>query len=48
MERIVVWIDVRDEETEQVRKKLEKLLNAMKVSHKVVDVSHMGTMEDKH
>jgi hypothetical protein len=48
MERVVVWIDVRDEDAERVRRKLEEFLNSMKVSHTVVGVSKVKTGEDKH
>jgi hypothetical protein len=48
MERVVVWIDVRGEDAEMVRRKLEEFLNSLKVSHRVVDVSQLKTVEDKH
>ena len=46
MERVVVWIDVRDEDAERVRGKLEEFLKSLKVSYTVVDVSQLKTVED--
>jgi hypothetical protein len=47
MKRVVVWIDVRDEDAEHVSRNLEEYLDSVKVSHRVVDVSQIRTVEDK-
>ena len=48
MKRAVVWIDVRDEDAEEVIRKLKESLDKMRLSLTVVDVSKLNTVEDTH
>lgn len=46
MKRIIVWVDSKDEDTEQVCKRLEKLLSSVARGYKIVDVCELKWVED--
>ena len=37
MKRIIVWIDSKDEDVERTCRKLQKFLNSIGISHKILD-----------
>lgn len=46
LKRIIVWVDSKDEDAEQVCKRLEKLLSSMGRGYKIVDVCELKWTED--
>jgi hypothetical protein len=41
MKRIIIWVDIKSEESEQVVKKLKKSLNSMGVKYSIVDMHEL-------
>jgi hypothetical protein len=41
MKRIVIWVDIKSEEFEQVVKKLKKSLDSMGVKYSIVDMHEL-------
>jgi hypothetical protein len=41
MKRIIIWVDTKSEEFEQVLKKLKKSLDSMGVKYSIVDVHEL-------
>lgn len=46
LKRITVWIDSKDENIEQVCKRLEKFLSSVGFLYKIVDVCELKLSED--
>ena len=46
MKRIIVWVDSKNDDVEQVRKRLKKFLNSMGVRHTIVEVCELIEPED--
>jgi hypothetical protein len=46
MKRIIIWVDIKSEEFEQVLKKLKKSLNSMGVEYSIVDVQELIKLGD--
>jgi len=46
MKRIIIWVDVKSEEFEQVLKKLKGSLNSMGVKYSIVDVHELIKLGD--
>jgi len=46
MKRIIIWVDVKSEEFEQVLKKLKESLNSMGIKYSIVDVHELIKLGD--
>jgi predicted DNA-binding transcriptional regulator len=47
MKRILIWVDVKNEELEQVLKKLKESLNSIGVKYNIVDVYELIVEDTK-
>ena len=45
LKRITVWIDGKDNDVEQICKRLEKLLSSVGLQHKIVNVCEIKWLE---
>lgn len=45
LKRITVWIDGKDNDVEQICKRLEKLLSSVGLQHKIVNVCELKWLE---
>ena len=46
MKRIIIWVDVKSEDFEQVLKKLKESLNSMGIKYSIVDVHELIKLGD--
>jgi len=46
MKRVIIWVDVKSEEFEQVLKKLKESLNSMGIKYSIVDVHELIKLGD--
>ena len=47
MKRIVIWVDVKNEETEQVLKKLKKSLSSVGIKYSIVEMCELMPRDTK-
>jgi truncated hemoglobin YjbI len=46
MKRIIIWVDIKNEEFEQVLEKFKKSLNSMGIKYSIVDVHELIEQAD--